>query len=395
MTVMPPHLVNGGQQMSCRQVVLRLDDGSLIGDSQLLQDCKSTGAVLLTPDQAFNAGRVREADVHRLRTILQKLDAREPPAPLRSLSTAYAGQKRKPHETVEAVELPAAKRHQLNSGTARPGRGGRHSPPASSAGPGNSWSQDEFVDKCSRMVDQVRHSLGPSAPVFDRPVDGRLVTDYYNVIKKPMDLGTLKQRLHQGYYSTPQQFAEDMRQIWTNCHLYNKKETPIDRAGRQAEQLFQEKWNRSGFAAADARARRNNAGVAAPKFEPNEYGPPEKKLQRRSSGSKNGRTTAKKNGMDHGYAAPMPKNPVTFDRQKEMATILSALDGDELEGAIKLIREDESMADAGGEELELDFDVLSPLTISKLDRYLRRVVPEGTRMDNGEESSDNDSSDED
>lgn len=85
-----------------------------------------------------------------------------------------------------------------------------------------------------------------------------------------------------------------MRQIWTNCHLYNKKETPIDRAGRQAEQLFSEKWNRSGFAAADARARRNNAGVAAPKFEPNEYGPPEKKLQRRTSGSKNGRTAARK-----------------------------------------------------------------------------------------------------
>jgi len=35
------------------------------------------------------------------------------------------------------------------------------------------------------------------------------------------------------------------------------------------------------------------------------------------------------------------------------------------------------------------------LTISKLDRYLRRVVPEGTRMDNAEDSSDNDSSDED
>lgn len=102
MTVMPPHLVNGGQPQ-CRQVLLRLDDGSLIGDSKWLQDSKSSGAVLLTPDQAFQAGRVREADVHRLRTILQKLDAFEPPAaPLRSLSTAHAAQKRKqPHETVE------------------------------------------------------------------------------------------------------------------------------------------------------------------------------------------------------------------------------------------------------------------------------------------------------
>lgn len=89
------------------------------------------------------------------------------------------------------------------------------------------------------------------------------------------------------------QKLQDMRQIWTNCHLYNKKETEIDRIGRRAEQFFQEKWNRSGFAAADARARRNNAGVAAPKFEPNEYGPPEKKLQRRTSGSKNGRKVSR------------------------------------------------------------------------------------------------------
>ena len=88
------------------------------------------------------------------------------------------------------------------------GRGGRHSPPASSAGPGTSWTQDEFVDKCSRMVDQIRRNLGNNAPIFDRPVDPKLVPDYYAVIRKPMDLGTLKTKLHRGDYSTPQQFAE-------------------------------------------------------------------------------------------------------------------------------------------------------------------------------------------
>ena len=88
--------------MSCRQVWLRLDDGSLIGDSKWLQDGKSNGAVLLTPDQAFQAGRVREADVHRLRNILQKLDAFDPPAaPMRSLSTANAAQKRKSVDSFE------------------------------------------------------------------------------------------------------------------------------------------------------------------------------------------------------------------------------------------------------------------------------------------------------
>lgn len=58
------------------------------------------------------------------------------------------------------------------------------------------------------MVDGVRQSLGNFLQIFDRPVDGKLVPDYYNVIKKPMDLGTLKQRLQDGYYQTPQQFAE-------------------------------------------------------------------------------------------------------------------------------------------------------------------------------------------
>lgn len=59
------------------------------------------------------------------------------------------------------------------------------------------------------MVDQVRTSLGSHfAPFFDRPVDSKLVPDYYSVIKRPMDLGTLKQKLHDGHYGAPQQFAE-------------------------------------------------------------------------------------------------------------------------------------------------------------------------------------------
>lgn len=59
------------------------------------------------------------------------------------------------------------------------------------------------------MVDQVRTSLGSHfAPFFDRPVDANLVPDYYSVIKRPMDLGTLKSKLHDGHYSAPQHFAE-------------------------------------------------------------------------------------------------------------------------------------------------------------------------------------------
>ena len=75
------------------------------------------------------------------------------------------------------------------------------------------------MDKCSRMVDQVRRVLGPSAPIFDRPVDAKLVPDYYAVIKRPMDLATLKAKLHRGDYSTPQQFAEVCLVLTASCCL--------------------------------------------------------------------------------------------------------------------------------------------------------------------------------
>ena len=91
----------------------------------------------------------------------------------------------------------------------------------------------------------------------------------------------------------------------------------------------------------------------------------------------------------------MPKNPVGFDRQQEMAQILGGLDGTDLDGAINIIKTDPSMAGVSGEEMELDFDVLAPMTISKIDKYLRRIRPEGSKIDNGEDSSASESSDDD
>lgn len=99
MTVMPPELADGGLQMSGRHFFLRLDDGSLIGDGKWLQG-KSNGAVILTPVQAFQLGRVKETDVLRLRSILQRLNVPVPSvAPMRSLSTGNAGQKRRAYES--------------------------------------------------------------------------------------------------------------------------------------------------------------------------------------------------------------------------------------------------------------------------------------------------------
>ena len=40
--------------------------------------------------------------------------------------------------------------------------------------------------------------------------------DYTSVIKKPMDLGTVKKNISSGKYKTVHEAADDVRLVWTN-----------------------------------------------------------------------------------------------------------------------------------------------------------------------------------
>ena len=57
------------------------------------------------------------------------------------------------------------------------------------------------------MVKDLLQSLGPEAQWFDRPPDKRYIPDYYDKIKKPMDLGTMKQKLDANRYKEAQSFC--------------------------------------------------------------------------------------------------------------------------------------------------------------------------------------------
>jgi len=53
------------------------------------------------------------------------------------------------------------------------------------------------------------------------PVDILAVPDYLTLIKRPMDFTTIKNQLTAGVYSTAEDFAADVRQVFTNCWTYN------------------------------------------------------------------------------------------------------------------------------------------------------------------------------
>ena len=67
------------------------------------------------------------------------------------------------------------------------------------------------------------------AYIFKEPVDyvGLGLTDYLDVVKNPMDLGTVKAKLINENYNSYQDVIDDLNLIWANCKLYNLQGSDI------------------------------------------------------------------------------------------------------------------------------------------------------------------------
>lgn len=78
---------------------------------------------------------------------------------------------------------------------------------------------------------------------FYQPVDAELLGlhDYHEIIKKPMDFGTVKQKMDNREYRTPQDFAADVRLIFTNCYKYNPSDHDVVAMARKLQDVFEVK----------------------------------------------------------------------------------------------------------------------------------------------------------
>ncbi|XP_076308792.1 bromodomain-containing protein 3-like isoform X3 [Tachypleus tridentatus] len=63
--------------------------------------------------------------------------------------------------------------------------------------------------------------------------------DYLDVIKHPMDLGNVKEKLETGKYKSPEEFASDIRLIFTNCYKYNPPDHDVVAMARKLQDVFE------------------------------------------------------------------------------------------------------------------------------------------------------------
>ncbi|KAI5477888.1 histone acetyltransferase Gcn5 [Pseudohyphozyma bogoriensis] len=80
----------------------------------------------------------------------------------------------------------------------------------------------------------------PSSWAFQAPVNGNEVTDYYTVIKEPMDLATMDSKLEANRYTTLDEFKYDAQLIFDNCRKYNDSSSNYSKNATKLENYLNE-----------------------------------------------------------------------------------------------------------------------------------------------------------
>ncbi|KAI7745194.1 hypothetical protein M8C21_024415 [Ambrosia artemisiifolia] len=73
--------------------------------------------------------------------------------------------------------------------------------------------------------------------VFSEPVDPDELPDYYEIIKQPMDFGTVRSKLDNGLYSNLEELEADVYLICSNAMQYNSSDTVFFRQARAIQEL--------------------------------------------------------------------------------------------------------------------------------------------------------------
>ena len=89
---------------------------------------------------------------------------------------------------------------------------------------------------CEEILDKVQnHRL---ADPFINPVSDLEVPDYTCVIREPICLLNISEKIAQSVYLSAEEFNQDMELIFSNCETYNKPNSPISRAANNLRSFY-------------------------------------------------------------------------------------------------------------------------------------------------------------
>ncbi|KAG7280605.1 hypothetical protein CRUP_002067 [Coryphaenoides rupestris] len=122
----------------------------------------------------------------------------------------------------------------------------------------------QHATKRGRLTEQLRFCSGilkemlskkhaAYAWPFYKPVDAEALQlhDYHNIIKLPMDLGSVKKKMDERKYRDTQAFAADVRLIFSNCYKYNPPDHEVVAMARKLQDVFELRFTKMPDEAVD------------------------------------------------------------------------------------------------------------------------------------------------
>eukprot|EP00457_Paulinella_chromatophora_P000766 gb/GEZN01000766.1/.p1 GENE.gb/GEZN01000766.1/~~gb/GEZN01000766.1/.p1 ORF type:complete len:1086 (+),score=177.49 gb/GEZN01000766.1/:358-3615(+) len=255
------------------------------------------------------------------------------------------------------------------------------------------------IKKPAHLSDSHRHSVTLTEPfrrcrdlllqlmkqpfghIFSEPVDWQKlqIPDYPRIVKHPMDLGTIRTRLTEGVYLTLDNFASDVRLVWSNACTYNKPATFIYQRAQEYSALFEKKYLRIetlataprvprkpsaiGGVSSVSKSGRKKKGESATGLEAKVADMEEKMLQMHKLLEQRGGANKKKTD----------EVPLTRHEKKLLKEDICKLPASSLQPVINMIREASPNAQQG-DSIVIDIDKLDTSTLRNLQRHVKRTL---------------------
>ncbi|XP_065566300.1 CREB-binding protein-like [Artemia franciscana] len=116
----------------------------------------------------------------------------------------------------------------------------------------SSYASKSRVGKVIFMPEELRQALMPTLEKlyrqdpgwlpFREPVDPQKlgIPDYFDVVKRPMDLSNIKRKLEAGQYKDPWEYVDDIWLMFDNTWRYNKKTSRVYKCCTKLSEVFEQ-----------------------------------------------------------------------------------------------------------------------------------------------------------
>jgi hypothetical protein len=203
----------------------------------------------------------------------------------------------------------------------------------------------EEMQECYKCLKFIQSK--PDAAPFLEPVDWKALNlpDYPEIIKMPMDLGTIEKKLTKGAYSSPEKFAADVRLVWKNAQTYNRADSGIYQTADALSKLFEKKFGK---------VKKGGAPAAGPATPGSAAG-----AKRRRPGDGKGET-----------------REVTRQDRVKFSQMVNQLSSDQLGHMVGVLQRQcpEAVNEEDDDELEIEINNIDGATLLHLNAYASECI---------------------